>query len=68
MKSFGSLLVILGLGSFVLNMLDMEFKLLAWIDNWGPTTGIAIRGGLIVVGLALWLMGRKREAAQPAQS
>jgi hypothetical protein len=68
MKSFGSLLVILGLGTFVLNALGMEFKLLGWIDNWGATAGIAIRVGLVVVGAALWLLGRKREAAQPAQS
>jgi len=68
MKSIGSLLVILGLGSFVLNMLGMEFKLLGWIDNWGPTAGIAIRIGLVVVGAGLWFVGRKRETAKPAQS
>lgn len=66
MKSFGGLLFILGLGSFLLNLMSMEFKLLSWIDNWGPTVGIAIRVGLIVVGGILWFVGRKREAAQPA--
>ncbi|MCI4567932.1 hypothetical protein [Lysobacter sp. CFH 32150] len=66
MKSFGGLLFIFGVGSFVLNLLGMEFKLLGWIDNWGATTGIAIRVGLIVVGAALWLIGRKQEASQPA--
>lgn len=66
MKSLGGLLFIFGAGSFVLNLLGMEFKLLSWIDNWGATTGIAIRVGMIVVGGALWLMGRKKEAAQPA--
>lgn len=68
MKSLGGLLFIFGLGSFVLNFLGMEFTLLSWIDNWGPTTGFAIRVGLIVIGGALWLLGRKQEAAQPAQS
>lgn len=66
MKSFGGLLFILGLGSFLLNLMSMEFKLLSWIDSWGPTVGIVIRVGLIVVGGALWFVGRKREAAQPA--
>lgn len=33
MKSLGGLLFILGAGSFVLNLLGMEFKLLGWIDN-----------------------------------
>ncbi|WP_242111862.1 hypothetical protein [Luteimonas aquatica] len=66
MKSIGGLLFILGLGSFLLNLANMEFKLLGWIDNWGPTVGIAIRVGLIVVGAALWWLGRRNEAAQPA--
>ena len=66
MKSFGGLLFILGLASFVWNLLGRELRVLAWIDSWGPTIGIAIRVGLIVIGAALWFMGRKREAAQPA--
>jgi len=66
MKSFGGLLFFFGLGSFVLNYLGREFTLLSWIDNWGPAAGAAIRVGLIVVGAALWFVGRKREAAQPA--
>lgn len=68
MKSLGGLLFIFGLGSFVLNFLGMEFTLLSWIDNWGSTTGFAIRVGLIVIGGALWLLGRKQEATQPAQT
>jgi hypothetical protein len=57
---------IFGAGSFVLNMLGMEFVVLSWIDNWGPTVGIVIRVALMVVGAAMWLIGRKQEAAQPA--
>jgi hypothetical protein len=44
-------------------MLGYEFTLISWIDNWGETTGMAIRVGMAVVGAALWLVGRKREAA-----
>lgn len=67
MKSIGGLMFILGLGSFVLNYLGYQFTLLSWIDTWGPTTGIAIRAALIVIGGALWLLGNKREkAAAPA--
>ena len=69
MKSIGGLLFVLGLGSFVLHFMDMEFKLLMWVDNWGPTVGTLIRIGLVVVGGALWLLGNKREkAAAPAAS
>ena len=66
MKSWGKWFVIFGAGSFVLNLLGMEFVILSWIDSWGPTVGIAIRVGLIVSGAAMWLIGHKKEAAQPA--
>jgi len=68
MKSIGGLMFILGLGSFVLHYMSMEFKLLMWVDNWGPTVGTLIRVGLVVVGGALWLLGSKRgkEAAATA--
>lgn len=65
MKGLGGLLVLLGAGSFVLNMLDREFTIISWIDNWGPTVGMAIRAGMIVVGAALWFMGNKKESATP---
>lgn len=65
MKGIGGLLVLLGAGSFVLNMLDREFTVISWIDNWGPTVGMAIRVVMIVVGAALWFMGNKKESATP---
>jgi len=66
LKGLGGLLVLLGAGSFVLNMLDREFTIISWIDNWGPTVGMAIRAGMIVVGAALWFMGNKKESATPS--
>lgn len=66
MKSLGLWLFIFGAGSFALNFFGMEFRLLSWIDNWGPTVGIGIRVGLIVVGAALWLLGNKQEKAAAA--
>lgn len=67
MKSFGGLLFLLGLGSFVLHYMNMEFKLLMWVDNWGLTVGTLIRVGLVVIGGALWLVGNRREkVAAPA--
>jgi hypothetical protein len=63
MKNIGGILAFFGAGSFVLNMMGREFALTMWIDTWGPTTGTAIRIGLIVVGAALWFVGMKQEAA-----
>ena len=53
MQSIGWLLLLLGVGSFVLNWLEREFVLLMWIDNWGPEVGLMIRIGLIVLGAIL---------------
>ncbi len=66
MKSIGGLMLLLGLGSFVLHFMDMEFKLLSWVDNWGADVGVGIRVALIVVGGILWFLGNKREKAVPA--
>lgn len=66
MKSLGFWLFVFGAGSFLLNHFGREFRLLSWVDNWGPSVGMAIRVGLIVVGAALWLLGRKQE--QPAET
>ncbi len=66
MKTIGGYLFFFGLGSIVLHFLNMEFKLLAWIEMWGPTVGWAIRIGMAVAGGALWLFGSKAEAEPPA--
>ncbi len=57
MKIFGGIFLLFGIGSVVLVFFGQVFTLLSWIDNWGPTVGWAIRGGLIVVGAALWFLG-----------
>jgi len=68
MKNIGGILVLFGAGSFVLNMLGREFSLLMWIDNWGPTAGMAIRIGMVIVGAGLWLMGNKQEPTSTESS
>ena len=62
-SSIGLWLALLGAGSFVLNRFNIEFKLLAWVDHWGPSTGTLIRAGLIVVGVLLWLVFRARRSS-----
>ncbi|TKR30075.1 hypothetical protein FCE95_07985 [Luteimonas gilva] len=66
MKSIGGLMLLLGLGSFVLHFMNMEFKLLSWVDHWGADVGVGIRIALVVVGGILWFLGNKREKAVPA--
>ncbi len=68
MKSLGIWLAIFGVGSLLLNMMGLEFKILMWIDNWGRVTGMAIRGGLTALGIALFVIGWRQESAKPSTS
>ncbi len=60
MTRIGIWLIIFGVGSFLLNLLNMEFILLMWIDSWGPTVGLLIRGGLVAVGIVLIAVDKMR--------
>jgi hypothetical protein len=69
MQGFGGFLVLMGAGSFVLHFMNMEFRLLGWVDNWGPVVGNCIRIGLIVVGGIVWFLGKQgadKQVAPPA--
>lgn len=61
MRSLGVTLIILGLGSMVLNYLGIYFIVLYWIDNWGPNVAWAIRGGLVGLGVLMVLLGKRNE-------
>lgn len=61
MRSLGVTLLILGLGSFLLNYFGIYFFFLIWVDTWGVTVGHVIRGGLAALGLILIIVGRKSE-------
>jgi len=63
MQSIGGLLVLLGAGSFVLHFMNMEFRLLSWVDTWGAGTGNGIRIGMIVVGAIVWYFGRSSQSS-----
>ncbi|UUO05761.1 hypothetical protein M4951_20610 [Blastopirellula sp. J2-11] len=57
MGGLGGTLVMLGAGSFLLNMVGMEFILLSWVDMWGPLPGIGIRLGAIALGVVMMIGG-----------
>lgn len=62
MQGLGGFLVLMGAGSFVLHLINMEFMLVSWVDNWGTGVGNGIRIAMIVVGGILWLLGRQQAA------
>lgn len=61
MKPIGSLLFLFGAASSVLYFMDYNLKLLAWMNDMPEIQQWLIRGGLMVVGAALWLIGNKKE-------
>ena len=54
MTGFGVLLIILGLGSLLLPLFDLQFRLMEFVDPYQPWAGFIIAAiGAILVGLAL---------------
>lgn len=66
MAGWGWTLIFLGLGSFLIHYLGMEFMLLAWVDNWGPAIGNGIRIGVAVFGAILVAIGKLK--ASPSET
>ncbi|MGI9544472.1 MAG: hypothetical protein ACR2MX_14525 [Cyclobacteriaceae bacterium] len=64
MSRIGSYMAIFGAGSVILSFFNVEFRILMWIESWGPTVGWAIRIGLLVLGLVLIYAGRTKEAPE----
>ena len=58
MAGWGLTFIVMGLGSFLLNMIGVEFALLMWVDNWGPTVGAVIRLGFAALGVVMMVVPR----------
>ncbi|HLK97517.1 MAG TPA: hypothetical protein VK364_07090 [Hymenobacter sp.] len=61
MKELGLGLFLIGLLSLVLPFLGMKFMFLTWIEQWGATVSLLIRGGITLLGLVLWFGFRNRD-------
>lgn len=57
MKRIGSFIAMAGIFAIIMNFFDRVPRILAWIYNWGETTGWIIKIALVVVGGALYFMG-----------
>jgi hypothetical protein len=60
MVGWGILLLVLGIGSLLLPMLDMQFRLMELVDPYQPWAGIVVA----VIGAVLVFLGQTRR--QPA--
>ena len=61
MKFVGLIIMLAGFVAIGANVAGYSHKYLMMIDTWGPTVGWAIRGGLVVIGLAIFLLSGKKK-------
>jgi drug/metabolite transporter (DMT)-like permease len=61
MIGWGIFLIILGAGSLLLPLIDVQFRLMELVDPWQPFAGIVV--AVIGVALVLYGMNRRTESA-----
>jgi hypothetical protein len=55
-------LIVLGFGSLVLDLFNMEFRILAWAEDYQPWAGIGIGVLGVLIILIQVLVGRAKNA------
>ncbi len=61
MRSIGSALILLGVLAIGLDFINMVPKVLRWIYAWGNEVAWMIKGGIVVVGIILYIIGKPSE-------
>ena len=61
--SLGILLIVLGFGSLLLPLFDIQFTLMSFMDDFQPWAGILV--GVIGLGLIGWSVSQRGEPAPP---
>ncbi len=59
MRKIGSFMALIGAAAIIFGFMDRVPKLLMWIYNWGETIAWVIKIGLVVIGIALYFMGKE---------
>lgn len=63
MTGIGVLLVILGIGSLLLPMFDIQFRIMSVLDDYQPVAGIVIAA----IGVVLVVLGMRRRRTEVTQ-
>lgn len=61
MRQLGAYLMVFGIGSMILSLLELNFRILMWIDIWGDTVGWLIRFAFAGVGVLLFFGNMLKE-------
>ena len=67
MSSLGGTLILAGLASIVLNLIDYNLTILMWIDNWGNAVGWGIRVAIVALGVVIVALGAGQADEEPAE-
>src|SRR5215211_3497479 len=60
MVSIGGLLIVFGIGSLLLPLIDFQFTLMSFLDDYQPVAGIVVAA----IGAVLVFVGMQRQKAQ----
>lgn len=66
MLRFGVFLAVIGFGSSVLHFTDVQFRVVAWAEEWQPALGLGV-GAVGVLIAVLPAVLRRRPQEQPQQ-
>ena len=58
MRFLGAFIIVVGVLSAIVHVLGMNFMFLNWINHWGPGVAWGIRGGIILLGLIMYVGGK----------
>ncbi len=60
MKAVGSLLFIIGLVSTILYFMEYNLKVLSFMNKMNETEQWMVRGGFMLAGIILWMIGNRK--------
>jgi CHASE2 domain-containing sensor protein len=63
-RSIGTLFILTGIVSLALMATSYKLIWLLWIDQWGREVGIGLRAGILVLGVVIWAIAKRREMAE----
>jgi len=62
MRQLGLVLLLLGLASIVVHFLNMDLRVLHWMDTWGEGPAWGFRAGVVVLGLLMVMVGKPKQS------
>lgn len=62
MRIIGLVFILAGLGTLVTKIMGINHQYLTMLDQWGDLAGWSIRGGILFIGLVLFVfLGKKKD-------